>query len=167
MPDPRTRSEGKPLLAERLFGAPGVLLVSGMVLLAFVTFGGLAWLYALLGFAVIAAAALIGGGAPAAQHAGRTAEHPEPEIVGRSIEALIGKLPDPVIVLDRAGRVLAFNAQASAMAPALTRREAVSLALRVPEVVDAIRRAGAGAGAQRGEFSQRGPGDRWLTAHVV
>src|SRR5262245_18730896 len=53
------------------------------------------------------------------------------------------------------------------MAPALTRREAVSLALRVPEVVDAIRRAGAGAGAQRVEFSERVPVDRWLSAHVV
>jgi two-component system phosphate regulon sensor histidine kinase PhoR len=72
-----------------------------------------------------------------------------------------------VIVLDRDGRVLAFNARASAMAPALTRGEAVSLALRVPEVVDAIRRAGAGAGAQRVEFSERVPVDRWLAVHVA
>src|SRR5207245_105388 len=61
----------------------------------------------------------------------------------------------------------ACNAQASAMAPALGRGEAVSLALRVPEVVDAIRQAGAGAGAQRVEFSERVPVDRWLAAHVA
>jgi two-component system phosphate regulon sensor histidine kinase PhoR len=167
MLDPRSRFTGKPPLRERLFAARAVLLVSGMVLLAFAAFGVLAWLYALLGFAVIAVAAIIGRGAPVAQHAGRVPEHPEPGMVGRSIEALIGKLPDPVIVLDRAGRVLAFNAQASAMAPALSRGEAVSLALRVPEVVDAIRRAGAGAGAQRVEFSERVPIDRWLAAHIV
>src|SRR5438445_7365986 len=53
------------------------------------------------------------------------------------------------------------------MAPALSRGEAVSLALRVPEVVDAIRQAGAGAGAQRVEFSERVPVDRWLAAHVA
>src|SRR5262249_39625310 len=142
MPDPRTRSEGKPPLAERLFAARGVLLVSGMVLLAFVTFGGRALLYAFVGFAVIAAAAPLGGGAAwggggarGGQHAGPRAELAGREPVGRWSEALSGKLQDPVIVRDRAGRVLAFNARASAMAPAFTRREAVSLALRVPEVV--------------------------------
>ena len=83
------------------------------------------------------------------------------------IESLIGKLPDPVIVLYRDGRVVAFNARASVVVPALSRGEAVSLALRVPEVVDAIRRAGAGEGAQRVEFSERVPVDRWLAAHVA
>ena len=57
------------------------------------------------------------------------------------IESLIGGLPGPAIVLDRDGRVIAFNAAASAIAPALRRGEPALITLRMPELVDAIRRA--------------------------
>jgi two-component system phosphate regulon sensor histidine kinase PhoR len=82
-------------------------------------------------------------------------------------EALIASLPDPVIMLDREGRVVCLNARAIEIAPALRRGEPASLALRVPEVVEAIRRVGAGAGAQHVEFSERVPLDRRYAAHVV
>src|SRR5712692_2762628 len=167
MSDPRSRFPGGPPLRERLLAARGVLVAAGLLLLGFAAFNLLSVFYALLGLAVIAAAAVVGRGASAPPDAARPPETPEPGIGSPWIETLIGKLPDPVIVLDRDGRVVAFNAQASAMAPALSRGEAVSLALRVPEVVDAIRQAGAGAGAQRVEFSERVPVDRWLAAHVA
>jgi len=154
-------------LRERLVAARGVLLAAALVLSGVTAFGALSLSYALLGFAVIAAAAVFGRVTSIPQRAGRGPENPEPEIAGPWIEILIGKLPDPVIVLDRGARVVAFNAQASAMAPALSRGEAASLALRAPEVVEAIRLAGAGAGAQRVEFSERVPVDRWLAAHIA
>ena len=53
---------------------------------------------------------------------------------------IIAGLPDPTIALDGEGRVAAFNPPASSIAPALRRGELVSLALRVPQVVEAIRR---------------------------
>src|SRR5713226_10683270 len=162
MPDPRSRFPGGPPLRERLLAARGVLVAAGLVLSGFAAFGVVSVFYALLGFAVIAAAAVVGRGASAPPDAARPPETSEPGIGSPWIEILIGELPDPVIVLDRAGRVVAFNARASAMAPALSRGEAVSLALRMPEVVEAIRRARAGAGAQRIEFSERVPVDRWL-----
>src|SRR6266852_3455026 len=167
MSDPRSRFPGGPPLRERLLAARGVLVAAGLLLLGFAAFNLLSVFYALLGLAVIAAAAVVGRGASVPPRTGRAPENPGPAIGSPWIETLIGKLPDPVIVLDRDGRVVAFNAQASAMAPALSRGEAVSLALRVPEVVDAIRQAGAGAGAQRVEFSERVPVDRWLAAHVA
>jgi two-component system phosphate regulon sensor histidine kinase PhoR len=167
MPDPRSRFPGGPPLRERLLAARGVLVAAGLVLSAFAAFGVVSVFYALLGFAVIAAAAVVGRGTSVPPRAARPPETPEPGIGSPWIELLIGKLPDPIIVLDRAGRVVAFNAQASAMAPALSRGGAVSLALRVPEIVDAIRRAEAGAGAQRIEFSERVPVDRWLAAHIA
>jgi len=167
MSDPRSRFPGGPPLRERLLAARRVLVAAGLLLLGFAAFNLLSVFYALLGLAVIAAAAVVGRGASVPPRTGRAPENPGPAIGSPWIETLIGKLPDPVIVLDRDGRVVAFNAQASAMAPALSRGEAVSLALRVPEVVDAIRQAGAGAGAQRVEFSERVPVDRWLAAHVA
>ena len=57
------------------------------------------------------------------------------------LETVLAGLPQPVIALDVQGEVLAANAPARAVAPALRRGEPVSLALRVPEVLDAIRRA--------------------------
>ncbi len=154
---------------ERLVAAKGVLIAAALVLLAYVALGTLGLVDALLGLVVVAAAALIGTQPPAwARHAlppaGPTGP---PASAGPLLEAAIASLPDPVIMLDRDGRVVAFNRGAVGMAPALRRGEPASLTLRVPEVVDAIRRVGAGAGAQRVEFSERVPVDRWYVAHVV
>jgi two-component system phosphate regulon sensor histidine kinase PhoR len=83
------------------------------------------------------------------------------------IESLIGGLPDPAIVLDREGGVIAFNAQAGAVAPALQRGEPALIALRMPELVNAIRRASRRREPQRVEFFERVPRDRWFEAFVT
>jgi len=93
----------------------------------------------------------------------RTAPHPQALL----IESLIGGLPSPAIVLDRDGLVIAFNAPASAIAPALRRGEPALITLRMPELVDAIRRATAGRTPQRVEFFERVPHDRWFEAFVM
>ena len=76
-------------------------------------------------------------------------------------------MPDPVTVLDQDGRVIAFNAQASVLAPALRRGEPASIALRMPELVEAIRAANLTGKAQRIEFSARLPSPRWSEAFVA
>jgi two-component system phosphate regulon sensor histidine kinase PhoR len=83
------------------------------------------------------------------------------------IESLIGGLPAPAIVLDRDGRVIALNEPAAAIAPALRRGEPALIALRMPELVDAIRRAAKRREAQRVEFFERVPLDRWFEAFVT
>jgi two-component system phosphate regulon sensor histidine kinase PhoR len=83
------------------------------------------------------------------------------------LQELIAALPDPTIVLAPDGRVVSFNEQASAMAPALRRGEPVSIALRVPEVVEAVRRTVVGNKAERVEFAERVPADRWSEAFVT
>jgi two-component system phosphate regulon sensor histidine kinase PhoR len=83
------------------------------------------------------------------------------------LETVLSGLPQPVIALDVQGEVLAANAPARAVAPALRRGEPVSLALRVPEVLEAIRRAIASDVAQRVEFIERVPIERWHEAIVV
>ena len=88
-----------------------------------------------------------------------------PEIV--LLDAVVSGMPDPVAVLDQDGRVIAFNAQALALAPALRRGEPASIALRMPELVEAIRAANLTGKAQRIEFSARLPSPRWSEAFVA
>jgi two-component system phosphate regulon sensor histidine kinase PhoR len=82
------------------------------------------------------------------------------------LDDMIASLPDAAIVLDRDTRVMAFNAAARIIAPALARGAAASLALRVPEVVEAVRDVAATREPRSVEFSQRVPIDRWFSAHV-
>jgi two-component system phosphate regulon sensor histidine kinase PhoR len=83
------------------------------------------------------------------------------------LDAVISGIPDPVVLLDQEGRVLSFNAGAVALAPALRRGEPASIALRMPELVEAIRSATATGKAQRIEFSARVPSARWSEAFVA
>ncbi|AXK82983.1 two-component sensor histidine kinase [Pseudolabrys taiwanensis] len=83
------------------------------------------------------------------------------------IESLIGGLPGPAIVLDRDSRVIAFNSAATSIAPVLRRGEPALISLRMPELVDAIRRAGKRREPQRVEFFERVPLDRWFEAFVT
>jgi two-component system phosphate regulon sensor histidine kinase PhoR len=144
------------------------LLAAALVLVALVATGALGVAYALAAIAVVAAAAWIGNGhrtrigamSPLPQRRG-------PRLGDPLVEAVIAGLPDPVIVLDREGRVLGFNPQAGLMAPALRRGEPASLALRVPEIVEAIRRAAATHEPQRVEFFERVPVDRWFAGYVT
>jgi len=82
-------------------------------------------------------------------------------------DAVLSGLHAPAVLLDRDGRVIAFNAAASTIAPALRRGEAALIALRMPELVDAIRRAGKRREPQRVEFFERVPLDRWFEAFVT
>src|SRR5450631_389064 len=93
----------------------------------------------------------------------RAAPHPQAAL----IESLIGGLPGPAIVLDRDGRVIALNEAATTLAPALRRGEPALITLRMPELVDAIRRASKRREPQRVEFFERVPLDRWFEAFVV
>jgi two-component system, OmpR family, phosphate regulon sensor histidine kinase PhoR len=152
----------------RVLAARHILIAAGLLLLGFAAFGALSFAEAAIGFAVLFGAALIGS-EPVVHKAlpAPPLAEPSPPRTAPLVDALIAGLPAPVIVLDRDSRVVAFNARAGTLAPALRRGEPASLALRVPEVVDAIRRVASGAGAQRVEFSERVPVDRWYAAHVL
>jgi len=126
------------------------LAAAAVVLVALVAAGALGFGYALAAVAVVIAAAWIGSGRRT--QIGAVSSLPErrgPRLADPLVEAVIAGLPDPVIVLDREGRVLALNPPAGRMAPALRRGEPASLALRVPEIVEAIRRAVASNEPQR------------------
>lgn len=83
------------------------------------------------------------------------------------ITDVISALPDPTVLLDADGRVVTMNASAHAIAPALRRGEPASLALRIPEVIDAVRRAALGRKPERAEFAERVPSERWFEVFVT
>ena len=127
---------------DRLKRARFVLIVTAVVFWVLWESATLALVPALAAFAVIASTVLIrAASGEAARQALPRDVAPALRVGDPMIEAVLAGLPDPVVALDRQGDVVALNAHASAIAPALRRGEPVSLALRVPEVLDSIRRA--------------------------
>jgi two-component system, OmpR family, phosphate regulon sensor histidine kinase PhoR len=152
--------------AARSPGLRFVIVVTAIVFAVLALAGVLAVAYAAAGFVIVAGAALIAlrtgeAGGSLAQPAAVAARSGDP------LRAVVAGLPDPVIALDRDGRVLALNEQARTLAPALRQGEPVSLALRMPELIEAIGRASARGEEQRIQYSERGPRDRWFETIVV
>ena len=145
-----------------------VLVATAIAFAGLWLFGATAALPALAGFVLVAVAALIASARGDITPAALARDEPRAPRVGDPlIEAVLAGLPDPVVALDRRGDVVALNARATAVAPALRPGEPVSLGLRVPEVLEAIRRARASGIAQRVEFSERVPLDRWYEVIVT
>jgi two-component system phosphate regulon sensor histidine kinase PhoR len=144
-------------------GAWLVIIAAALVFAGLAATGALAGRYALASFAIVAAAAL------AATRIGQTGARISPVLAasergGDPLHAIVSGLPDPVIALDRDGRVVALNEPARVLAPALRQGEPVTLALRMPELTEAIDRACTRGEQQRVEYSERVPLDRWFEA---
>jgi two-component system phosphate regulon sensor histidine kinase PhoR len=152
----------------RLAGARLAFVAAAIVLVCFVAIDALSLTYAAIGLAIVGAAGLIGESArPRAPSVAPAATRIDSQMVAGLAEDMLAGLPDPVVALDHEGIVVAFNARAKAFAPALRRGEPASFALRMPEVVEAIRNATATGVPQHIEFSERVPVDRWYEAHVT
>lgn len=143
-------------------------------LAAAVVFAGL-WLLgaiapapALAGFALIAAAALVEHGRREAAP-GKESEQARSTAANEpgGLQAVLSGLPYPVIALSRREEVIALNAEASAIAPALRRGQSVLLGLRAPEVLQVMRRARASRSAQHAELFERVPVERWYEVIAV
>ena len=154
-------------IAIGLTRARSVLAAAALVFAVLAVAGTVSVLQALVGFAVIAVVAIWMGGTNHEARAALVLPLPAPTPGDPLIETVIAGIPDAVVALDRDGRVLALNAAAEAMAPALRRGDPASIALRMPELVEAIRSANATGEPQRIEFSERVPLDRWYEAIVA
>jgi two-component system, OmpR family, phosphate regulon sensor histidine kinase PhoR len=155
--------------------APGALFRAGLMMVAaaavlavFVARSALGIGEALAGFAVLSVVALLTGlRRRAPQVLLLPGEPAQPASGGSILETVIAGLPDPVVALGRDGRIVAFNDKAALVAPALRHGELAQIAFRIPQVVDAIRRAAESSEPQRVEFSERVPVDRWLELVVM
>jgi len=143
-----------------------MIVTAAIVFAGLVIINALAVGYAVAGFAIVTAAAFLTKRA-GEEVGGLARPVAVAERAGEPLEAVVAGLPDPVIALDRNGRVLALNERARSLAPALRLGEPVSLALRMPELIEAVGRAYATGEEQRAEYSERVPLDRWLELIVV
>ena len=154
------------LSAKRWRGGRFVIAAAAIVFAALAIAGTLPIAYAAAGFAIVAAAAVL-----ALRSTKQEDRLALPVAVSERgddfLRAVVAGLPDPVIALDRDGRVLALNERARALAPALRQGEPVAFALRMPELIEAIGRAAAEGEEQRVVYSERVPLDRWFETIVM
>jgi two-component system, OmpR family, phosphate regulon sensor histidine kinase PhoR len=79
-----------------------------------------------------------------------------------AVSAVVAGMPDPAILLDRAGRVIHLNMAAAQLAPALRKNELAQFALRSPEIITALREAIATTEPRRATYLDHVPVDRWM-----
>jgi len=146
---------------DRLRHSAIILLAAGLALTALVTLGELPLIPAAIVFALIAAAALVPWrlhDAAASPEMVRT----EDPVETAAVNAVVAGMPDPAVLLDRAGRVIHLNAAAAQLAPALRKNELAQFALRSPEIVSALREAIATTQPRRATYLDQVPVDRWM-----
>jgi two-component system phosphate regulon sensor histidine kinase PhoR len=143
-----------------------VVVTTAVVFAGLAIVNALAVGYAVAGFVIVAAVAFFTLRSGEEVH--RTARPAAiAERAGEPLDAVVAGLPDPVIALDGNGRVVALNDRARSLAPALRLGEPASLALRLPELIEAIGRAYASGEEQRVEYSERVPFDRLFELIVM
>src|SRR5437868_7126067 len=151
---------------DRLRHSAIILLAAGLALAALVIFGELSVARAAVVFICVAGAALV----PWRLH---EATAPREEALGANpvdsaaVQAIVAGMPDPAVLLDRAGRVIHMNAAASQLAPALRKNELAQFALRSPDIITALREAIAAAEPRRAAYVDHGPVDRWIELIVT
>jgi two-component system phosphate regulon sensor histidine kinase PhoR len=146
---------------DRLRHSAIILLTAGLALAVLVAFGALMPVGAAAVFACIAAAALV----PWRLHNVATSRDDVrggSPVEAAAVSAIVAGMPDPAVLLDRAGRVVHLNSAAAQLAPALRKNELAQFALRSPEIITALREAIATTEARRATYLDHVPVDRWM-----
>src|SRR5947209_831205 len=84
-----------------------------------------------------------------------------------AVSAIVAGMPDPAVLLDRAGRVIHLNAAAAQLAPALRKNELAQFALRSPEIITALRESIATSEPRRTTYLDHVPVDRWMELTIT
>jgi two-component system phosphate regulon sensor histidine kinase PhoR len=145
-----------------------IVLVTAVLVFAVLVFSDTLQLgHALVALAFVAGAALINATGETDTVAVSAARADALRAGDRTMEAVISGMPDAVIIVDRQGIVVASNPRAQTFAPSVATGQPLSLGLRIPEMIDAIRRTAASGQSERIEFVERVPSDRWSEAFVT
>jgi two-component system, OmpR family, phosphate regulon sensor histidine kinase PhoR len=151
---------------DRLRHSALILLAAGLALAALVIFDELSAARAAVVFICLVGAALV----PWQLHDEAAPREEAPganPVESAAVQAVIAGMPDPAVLLDRAGRVIHMNTAASQLAPALRRNELAQFALRSPDIITALREAIAAAEPRRASYVDHGPVDRWIELIVT
>jgi len=109
------------------------------------------------------AAALLGGRRVVADSPAPQPGEPDRPAIA---EALLGTIPDPVILVDRRAVVIEANTAARALLPNLKLRHPLAFALRDPDVLDGIETVLHSGETQRVPYETRGPAERAFEALI-
>ena len=136
--------------------------LSFCIFTAMALLGEASWSAALIGFAltagfVICAAFPVPSAIPqgSALHQGSAPDD-------TAIEKFIEALPDPCLLLNSRGAIIAFNAKAARLIPGLDKGEPLSFHLRSPVLNDAVAQALHGK-ASRVDIEEKIPVERWTS----
>ncbi len=148
--------------SDRLRHSTIILIAAALALSVLVALGELSVMRAVAVLLCIAAAALIPW-----RLLHDTARFPRRHAARQPVEsaavaAVVAGMPDPAVLLDRAGRVIHINAAAAQLAPALRRNELAQFALRSPEIITALRESIATTEPRRATYLDHVPVDRWM-----
>ncbi|WP_315797794.1 ATP-binding protein [Bradyrhizobium sp. SZCCHNRI3043] len=146
---------------DRLRHSAIILLAAALALAGLVLLDELLPLRALAVFLCIAAAALVPWRLHGAVAKREEERHANP-VEAPAVSAVVEGIPDPAVLLDRAGRVIHLNAAAAQLAPALRKGELAQFALRTPEIITALREAIATTEIRRATYHDHVPVDRWM-----
>src|ERR1700757_891839 len=152
--------------SDRLRHSTIILIAAALALSVVVSLGELSVIRAVTGFLCIAAAALI----PWRLHdtaASREDTRRVNPVESAAVAAVVAGMPDPAVLLDRAGRVIHLNAAAAQLAPALRKHELAQFALRSPEILTALREAIATPEPRRATYLDHVPVDRWMELMIT
>ena len=150
----------------RLVAARRILIAAAGAAAGGVLMGGLDPLAAFAGFALVTGAAAL---PDRRRRSPLTALPPEAHSPAQDdrLGHLVAALPEPALLVDRRARVLAANSRVEVTIGPARIGEPLTLTLRVPEVLEAVRAVAGGASARHVEFHARIPVDRWYEAHVA
>lgn len=146
---------------DRLRHSAIILLAAGLALCALVLLADLSLARAAAVFICIAAAALVPWRLHDAVSSREDVRAVSP-VESAAVSAVVAGMPDPAVLLDRAGRVIHLNAAAAQLAPALRKNELAQFALRTPEIITALREAMATTEPRRATYLDQVPVDRWM-----
>ena len=145
---------------DRLRHSAIILLAAGLALSVLVAFDELALARAAAVFICIAAAALVPWRLHDAVTSREDVRGVNP-VEAAAVSAVVAGMPDPAVLLDRAGRVIHLNAAA------LRKNELAQFALRSPEIITALREAIATSEPRRATYLDHVPVDRWMELIVT
>ncbi len=150
-------------------GARTFSIASALIFLGLYLLGALSFAFAAGAFAVLLAIVLLRTWAGAGEGEGaRALQAPvaisTPEL---SMNALLDVLPDPIMVLDSAGRVMLSNSAAMNLVGSAPAGKHVAALLRSAPLITAIEDVLHGAGARSVEFRQPVPVERHYRAFVA
>lgn len=151
----------------RLVDARWSLFTVAGVLIAAVLWFELPIAFAVAGFAAVAASATL-----IPRNRGlRPASHIKPINRGiwtdKSMRRVVEALPDAAFIVDRRGIIRYVNGLTSERFAAIRSGERLSLGIRMPALLDALERVAEGAPAERVEWSEKVPTERWLEAYIT